>query len=162
MTDRPLQWPERWRHPNQYDRLLSDVPVLGLNARVHRNICGQLKSRSIACFGLWGEDVDCFHTLCFLSPIVKEYGRWPNCYFIPDDPCAILFFDPTSVLLAAEAVCKIHEELSLPAEMLDDLDALTYGDLVDRLTQFIKSNPKNRRELGRDRQPGDMLPIAAM
>ena len=111
--------------------------------RVHRNVCGQLKSRSIGCLRLWGGEVDRFHILCFLLPIVKEYGRWPNCYFMPDDPCEILFFDPTSELLAAEAVCKIHEELSLPADMLDDLDALTYGELVDRLNQFVKSNQEN-------------------
>jgi len=115
--------------------MFMDFPHFGIYAKARGDINNQLSQRSINCFRMWGSSIERFYILCFMAPIMMEYFAWINCFFIPEDPCDVLFFDPSTEMLKEEAISKIIAGLKLSDDIpLVDLHKITYGDLVDRLS----------------------------
>ncbi len=69
-----------------------------------------------------------------LSTIVTYLG-WPNSYFIPDDPCTLVFFDPTNELLAEEAIGVITHQIPGAVSFMNKIQAKTLGTLIGQLVE---------------------------
>jgi hypothetical protein len=134
----PLHWPDSWINASKGAHFLGDIPFFGLRARTLRNINQQLMRRSINVFELWGDNIDTYKCLCCVSPIVKEYFFWRNTLFIPDDPCEILFWDPSTELRFGTALSMLGDLFSFPKTFWDDLGELKYGELINRIIPFLK------------------------
>ncbi len=127
----PLRWPEWYLNASHTQRFLADVPLIGLYSRVYRYIYSELAQRSHQAVELWGENTPRNRCACIVSPIIQEYGEWPNCFFVPDDPCALLFWDTSMELRSAEALYRIHGILEMPADVTEYNDRTTYGEFID-------------------------------
>jgi len=133
----PLAWPTKADDLGQLTRLFRDLPMVGADSRAHRAIAKQLRARHIQCLDNWGAQVAIYQVLCVVSPVVKEYGEWPNTLFLPDDPCDILFWDPSMELKTVEAMNVLERDLSIPADIFDDLIQIKYGELISRITHHV-------------------------
>jgi hypothetical protein len=134
--------------PRWYKRVehgfLSDVPIIGAHARLHREVCAQLRHRRPRCLVEWRDPIR-LAALVSVAPIVKEYGRWPNTLFLPNDPCDLLFWKWDNQLMRAEAMMVILDEWRVPSEALDDVGTLLLGTLIDRLideSDFLSDSDK--------------------
>lgn len=127
----PLRWPEWYLNASQTQRFLADVPFVGLYARVRRYVWKELAKRSYRSIEQWGGSIRRHRCVCVVSPIVMEHLRWPNSFFVPNDLCELLFWDPGPDLLSVEALCCIEKSLELPAGVAELRDGMTYGEFID-------------------------------
>lgn len=114
-------------------KLFADIPIVGVNARRHRELVAILKRRGPEVLGLWGDDVERLRFVCLISPILKEYGRWPNALFVPEDHMRVLLWDPTMELLDVEAIAVLGDQLAVSAEEIAELIDRCYGEFVDEI-----------------------------
>ncbi len=137
-----LSWPPGFADRSQVKRFFQDMPIIGINKRAHRHICAQLDSRCAACLRAWGDDPEVLRLLLVVAPLVREYMRWPSAHFMPDDPCDILFFDPTMELRSAEAMMSIGDALNLNDSVSEGLfkgfETMSFGELLGRLAQALR------------------------
>jgi hypothetical protein len=120
----------------QISRLMADFPFWGSHARIRRDICRQLRARTIRALDAWGTDPERYRVLCFVSSVVMEYGGWPNVFYLPDDPCELLFCDTSIELRISEATLLIQDGLALQEPIAPEwLSDTTYGELIDNLTR---------------------------
>lgn len=102
----PLSWPEPgppWK--------------LHLISRAFTGIRNQLLQRDAACLHLREAipRID-MKLVRDVSEIIREYMFWPIELFIPDDPCEILFHDPTVDLRNVEAMGTIEDRVAMEVD----------------------------------------------
>jgi hypothetical protein len=138
MAIEPLVLPDRYRSPNRMQRFLRDVPIFGLLAQMRRHFCSVLRNRTSAVVSEWGSSVEVNRCLCVVSPLVQAYFRWPNSYFIPDDPCKYLLWDTSwGGLLDCEFMVELTEKLSLPDDFFECCDSMTYGQFIHKIVKHL-------------------------
>jgi hypothetical protein len=76
------------------------------------------------------------HILHAVSLIIMKYSRWPNAFFVADDPCAILFWDSSVDMTSVHAMRDIEEELSVPSTVFENLGGITFGELLLRILEM--------------------------
>lgn len=76
------------------------------------------------------------------SEIIAEALEWPNPYFIPQDPCEIVFWDGTLDMLVEEAVLRLDDEFAIPDELWDRLCEITYGTFVGTIADLCGTEGK--------------------
>ena len=127
----PLRWPVDLKSLSAIQKFLAGFPLIGWDWRVHKLHCAQLKARDGSCLKLWGNRIEHLRLLCFLNPIIVEYGRWPNSFFIPDDPLDILFVEAELDVLTA--IHHMNREIPAINEIfLDSLDS-TLLDFINKI-----------------------------
>jgi len=134
----PLYWPEAWDKKTKVQGFLSDVPFFGLRSRTFRFFRKEVEKRTYKVLSLWGNDAGIYRCLCIVSPVVKEYFKWPNAYFIPEDLCDILFWDPTVDWRDLGFVNFLTKELSLPEDFFVDIEGSTYGKFIEAIKNHIQ------------------------
>lgn len=121
----PLQLPPNFdmKYPIAY-RICLWIPILGwilvsvfekLRTRPIRNyIEGQLVARSLIPIEVWGNNYETQRFAEWVIDWIKQELRYPNKYFIPNDPMQVIFFD-------------------------DDLDSI---ELIQAIEEFWDLSPK--------------------
>lgn len=137
---RPLNFPKYWLEPTSIQRILRGLPLIGVDRRAYRSICAQLLSRSPSVWCLWPEDL--VITAKEIAGVVEEYFRWPNPYYIPDDPCEVLFWDPTMEMRFEEASLVLSDKFGFPEDRAEELREGTFGALIERVS--VKDNRSHR------------------
>jgi hypothetical protein len=89
---------------------------------------------------LWPEDL--VITAKEIAGVVEEYFRWPNPYYIPDDPCEVLFWDPTMEMRFEEASLVLSDKFGFPEDRAEELREGTFGALIERVS--VKDNRSHR------------------
>lgn len=64
-----------------------------------------------------------------IAKILQQEMEWPNENFLPDDPCDIIFFDPTMDLKAGTAIMGIEDFIGHELNG-DSLKKMTFLELV--------------------------------
>jgi hypothetical protein len=80
----------------------------------------------------WGNDKEIVSVRDAVSRTIAKELNWPNGFFIPDDPCSILFFDPSPNLDAARAIMEI-EKMYGKSDALGQIPLIKFGDLISQL-----------------------------
>lgn len=143
-TIKPLSWPTYWKRPTEVQNFLKGVPFVGIDKRARRHFWNLLNKRSPSCLLEWGRDSDTLLMLLFISPIIQEWMEWPNIYFIPSDPCDILFFMPTMDSDLVELTLEIENALGVQKpSIIDYIENRTYGEFIHKLIEFQQLNLQN-------------------
>lgn len=118
----PLSWPE----PGPFWKLHLISPAF-------TGIRDQLLQRDAACLQMWEAvpRID-MKLVRDVSGIIREYMFWPNDLFIPDDPCEILFHDPTVDLRNVEAMGVIEDRAGVVVDW-ERLLPRRFGGLIEEL-----------------------------
>jgi len=66
----------------------------------------------------------------------------PNPYYIPDDPCEVLFWDPTMEMRFEEASLVLSDKFGFPENRAEELREGTFGALIERVS--VKDNRSHR------------------
>jgi hypothetical protein len=117
------------------EKFLTGFPFVGANP--HEDIALQLAQRDASYLDAWaGADDDIIKLALRVAAVIEECMSWPNDYFVPDDPVALLIrgdFDPLDV---SDTIIAVERELGL-AELDEELWNRafegTFGELVARL-----------------------------
>ena len=115
------------------------VPIFGPQARLHRDLCVQLRARSVGCLKEWGEEPRRKALANDVSQIMSSLLDWPNPLFLPRDPFEVLCWDHSAYtiddLRVDSALMAIEKLLGMPPEdeFWRQARALTFGDVIDRL-----------------------------
>jgi len=84
--------------------------------------------RNSECLRKWNNQNDRYCLRDIIFKVLVDDMEWPKPLFLPDDPCSILFFDPTIDVKSGTALSKIE---SIIGKKLDpsQIEQLTLGDL---------------------------------
>ena len=120
VSAKPLRWPDRLARPNAFSRLLWGVPFLGPDARAYSSFRKQVGSRSPSCLSEWRNDTRLLEIRDEIAKILVREMEWPSPFFLPEDPCSILFFDPTVDIKSGVALFEVESLLcgKYPAEQI--------------------------------------------
>lgn len=159
----PLEWPDWYQYPGFIGAFLKDVPVFGLDARCKRHLNWKLSERDTLQWELeWSPYSMERSVTLMISPVIGKWMRWCNTWFIPKDPCSILFWDPRFHLDAVQAMLEISQSLEVPDNAFNNLETLTYIDFIRRITAIEKRVQEHFEEnsgedgCGRKRGNGDI------
>lgn len=142
MTDiSPLYWPRVCKEPTWIQRFLRGIPILGIDSVARRHICAQLALRDRSCLQLWPDNSELITTISFVFSKIQEWFRWPNDFYMPEDPCEILFWDSSLELRVEGALLELASRLHIPIDLLAEWMNGSLGDFVNRILDF-------RRETG--------------
>lgn len=97
------------------------------------DVCKQLKSRTLFDFEKsWGYS-EIYAMILNVSVVIKDEFCWPNHYFLPQDPCAILFWEHSSHCSQLSAVIDIENILlgtiSIKENFWENLHDFQYSQL---------------------------------
>lgn len=113
------------------------------NKKNYYCIRDQLASRTDAVWQLWPTGRR--DLAKGISRLIAEEIRWPNSFFIPDDPCEILLWEHSSSIYLDSALTGITElllgKITPPDELLElysQLHDLRYGFFVDRIAILVE------------------------
>lgn len=122
----PLHWSDGFNQKNK--RALFNFSLFSKEEKEYRGIIKQLKNRDFYAISCW--DKELLNYFSVVSNIIREYMKWPNIFYLPEDSCAILFYDPSSSLLAVEALLVISDIFCLSDDVLDNYNSLNYEQLL--------------------------------
>lgn len=116
--------------------------ILPFSAKLYqKRFCNQqlhLRTKMIA-VEKWDKKIS-YSRISRISQVIAECCEWTNSYFIPQDPCTILFWDDDPGLDSGIAIGNIgkilnpHKEGNLYLDVfLPFLENRTYGDLICHL-----------------------------
>ena len=137
----PLQWPEFYHRATKVQRFLADMPIVGMYFRIRKVFRRELKNRTYNALDSWENNPGKLKCISIVSPLIKDYFHWPNCYFIPDDPCEILFWRPQvgyDDLSGQEFASVLIDEFSLPEDFFEDYNKLTYSQFIEKIIKHIE------------------------
>src|SRR6266404_815554 len=138
----PLRWPFDWNHLTAWQKMLSLIPFVGPQARAHKDIVYQLRHRSAASIELWNRFSKSEVELArIISKVVKEALRWPNDYFIPDDPFEIVIWDKHGDMATTETIAAIERKIGVEQKASAEWENLTkknYGSVVRFLSRELE------------------------
>jgi hypothetical protein len=136
----PLTYPPTWPEVQKRTFLLG-VPIVGADHRAHRNLCQQVRIRTVACLTAWGTDPRRVSLASFASHELQRVNHYPHPYFIPTDPFGLIAWDFTAGNVdhgfLDGAIERIQEHLhtSLPVSEWQAFLSLPYGSVIDALLQ---------------------------
>jgi hypothetical protein len=125
-----LRWPRSMSSPTDLQKVLMGFPFFGPDRRAYREFRRQVAARPETCLDLWKQDEATRQARDRLFKLLREEMDWEVPRFVPEDPCQILFFDPSMNLRSGCAMLRIEELLGREIDM-DRLIKMTLGDLVD-------------------------------
>lgn len=102
----------------------------------YSRICGQLRARTESALDQWSDSERLRQVRDTVSPIIQDEFSWPNCRFVPDDPCEILLWEHSADCQIANAMADIDKALGihLSAEETEDIMrrvySMSYGELI--------------------------------
>ncbi len=129
----PLRWPVYWSHPSIASTFFRDLPVIGINARAKKELNAVLACRTPdAHRAAWLHYAVEYDAIISISTIIKQWLNWYNALFIPEDPCQIIFWDPSKAMKYEGLVLELIEQHNLPSDLFDHLSELDYGSFVLR------------------------------
>jgi hypothetical protein len=131
---KPLCWPPEWSAPSPMQKFLIGVPFIGLDKRLFSQFRRQLSHRDKSVLSQWESDQQIISVRDSVSQIIAKILHWPNSYFIPDDLCSILFFDPTPNLDSARAIMDIENKYG-KSDAFGLIPSIKYGDFINRLRE---------------------------
>jgi hypothetical protein len=109
------------------------MPVLGVNARAKRILASILAGRTREeHMRVWSQQGVPYDRLQVVSSIIQQWLHWPNDLFIPEDPCAIVFWHPGFSLDSVGLMLELVEKHDVPLTLVDDLSNLNYGEFIIR------------------------------
>jgi len=130
MNPIPFAWPEYCKNPSDFAKAMVGMPFICIYKRAYRQFRKEQKERGDIDPAIWASDeLECWIRGIVDDILVNEM-EWVNTRFLPDDPCDILFFDPTMDLLAAGALMAIQSRFRIDIS-ITDLSRLTYIQLVE-------------------------------
>ena len=142
----PLRWPVDWAHLTRWQRLMMDLPILGLRARVFKKIVAQLARRAPNASDLWSRfSPDELAIKQRIVEIAVKELEWPRGYFLPSDPFEIVIWDPTGDLATEAALDRMENELGLRRRSGDEwrqLASQTFGDVVQKIAHECAQSKK--------------------
>lgn len=110
------------------------MPWVGLDRRLYADFRKTVAARSDRAFSFWPKEDESVTVRQSVLAIIQREMHWPSARFLPDDPCSILFFDPSPNMDSARAVLEIERILGKqPA--LERLSELTIGQLVAEIVR---------------------------
>lgn len=134
-----LAWPEWSKHLSPAARFFMGVPILGPQARIHRELCAQLRARTVECLEEWGAEPRRKALAKDVSRILSAQLGWPSTLFLPRDPFEVLCWDHSAHtiddLRVESALLAIEKQVGtrLEDEFWTEARSLSFGDVVDRL-----------------------------
>lgn len=131
---RCLTWPPEWNAPSPLQKALMGMPILGLDRRLYAQFRRQVGARGQECLAIWPQDNPTQAVRLSVSSIIQREMRWPNRFFLPDDPCAILFFDPFSNMDSVRAILEV-ERAHGKKSVIERLKDVTLGTLVAEILE---------------------------
>lgn len=102
----------------------------------YSRICRQLRARTQCALDQWSHSERIRQVRDKVSPIIQDEFSWPNCYFVPDDPCEILLWEHSADCQIANAMSDIDKALGvhLSAEETEDIMqrvySMSYGEFI--------------------------------
>jgi hypothetical protein len=96
-----------------------------------------LASRSAGALKQWHCSSD-LRAFALLSPLVREYGGWPNCLFIPEDECAALFWPYGSDSGVAELLSVPAKDYGVDDRILRRWESVSYGAYVRAIAESLQ------------------------
>jgi hypothetical protein len=103
-------------------------------------ISAQLEARAQPDSSVWGDDPTKRMIAARLCQLTQEEYEWPNDYFLPADPCGLVFFHPWDYLIAIEVILRLREDFAVKFDCDEDAFSAisTLGEVVDWLTEQYK------------------------
>jgi hypothetical protein len=139
-TLQPLCLPNELQSPEGLQVFLKELPLVGLVSRRRRCVRRQLKARSQIATGsgFATADLTTKEIAEEISNLIREHFGWPNANFSPLDPCELLFCNSASGMQDVSAILGISKRFGLEGDALNDYQSLSFGQLVDRVTEAQK------------------------
>jgi len=129
----PLSFPVDWKHPSPIQRISRGLPLIGSDRRVFLSLTKQLASWEESVLQLWPNDTKfCQLRDDIAACLAKTFG-WPNKLFHPDDPCAILFWNPRSNLELSETLVWLADRYKVTMDVFECLDKMSLRQLLERI-----------------------------
>lgn len=125
----PLTWPPNFDRASRTERFLRDVPLVGLNSRVRKNIQSQMEARLGSDYAaVWQPfEVD-LSVRDRVSEMICASFQWPNPFYSPADPCEILLWDCSGVMTNVRFLIEL--EACFNIELTENDTQGTYFNLV--------------------------------
>ena len=82
-----------------------------------------------------------FDAAMSISKIVEEIYHWPNCRFVPDDMCSVVFRDEKMKLRPAEIIKYIEQktEFSVLSDLQAGIESISYGEFITSCSEISGS-----------------------
>ncbi len=138
---KPLLWPDDWSDglpKSKWSRFwLGKFPPFGAEYKAEQFINKQLKQRNHDdSLSYWGTDNERITILNEFCIIIKNWFKWPNQNFIPDDPFQVIFFDATGFHVddaRNDAFNDMREKWKISATDINEWNQITLGEVVDKI-----------------------------
>ena len=132
MPNLPFTWPDCLLNPSALARFFRGFPWLGPDRRAYAEFRKSQSLRDEKIIESWSIDAAGMAIKNRLDEILVKEMKWLNGYFLPDDPCGILFYDPSLSMDSARALLSISSAFQVDITGVD-LSKITYSELVDLL-----------------------------
>jgi hypothetical protein len=116
---------------------------VGPQEKIYRHISDQLLGRDDSCRDLWPHDAESRSQIINCTREIAVAMRWPNDFFIPADPFAILCWDKSACavddLRVSSVLSKIEQNFAVPAQSTKWWEACwsrTFGEVIKGLLEI--------------------------
>jgi len=110
----PLKWPVDWSKLTSWQRVMIDVPLIGVRDRVFKEFVAQMQQRAADSSEFWNQFSPAeMEVQQIISRIAVEELGWPNSHFLPSDPFEIIMWDGTGDIATAAALDRMEKEFGL-------------------------------------------------
>lgn len=143
----PLQWPPDMGELLRKKGFLLGIPFVGPQEKIYRHICEQLLRRDTTYLDLWSPDAESRSLGADCARVIAKDMNWPNDYFIPEDPFAILCWDKTAcavdtllvsgLLLQFEKMAGISKQTN---RWWEECGTKTFGEVIQALLETRKTS----------------------
>ena len=139
----PLEVPSNMRQPSRIASFLRDIPVIGMDYKLKREIDRQIASRPPNVLRHWENHRLDFYDILDDLILIKNFLKWEKPYFTPEDPVWLVFLDPSNDTLSDTCLVTIEDkyDVEFEAEFLKSRDFL-----LIQLFDFIASKVALRGE----------------
>lgn len=132
-----------------WDRVFVDLPLFGRHARLRREARRILMSRTFECINLWPDAPSLLRTLSVISPLVQEYGRWPNALFIPEDASDVLVW-PFGIDFAETEFGLRLMDYGVDEDVAFSFPGTTYLQYIQAIAASLSANGRSASGTGLD------------
>ena len=129
-TFTPLYWPPETQNLTRWQRFLVGTPWGVSPYSVRTDISRQLCLRSAAFIEEWPNLPEIRLKLSLVSKCIEKHLEWPNVFFLPQDPCVLLFYDGAGEYRGMLCWADLNKMVEMPLYSNADYPTLTLGKLV--------------------------------
>jgi hypothetical protein len=136
---KPLEFPNEWLKQSQWGKISIGLPIIGLDRIVWKKLQKELLKRDVSALRVWPRNDRMLKIRDIVCGLVEEYFCWQNSYFLPDDPCEIVFFRPYSVsdnLYEEEFISVLEEKFGIQWDTVFPLKfppQMSFGEFVEKI-----------------------------